>query len=367
MHTFQFLAALTLITACNAQAPLTSQAGTAGSPRATQQDRASAKAIAKRAAAIKSANTIKAGFTDNEGDLWFSTNQGVLRYDGKSFANLSTKDGLSDDQVTSIMQDRLGNMWFGMPEGLCRFDGKSFTHVPIPYTEISSSWLDRVYPIVNPNRVMSMLQDRDGIFWIGTNGAGAYRYDGKTFTSFLADHGQLMPDGLHHNAISSVIEDSIGNIWFTSLSRGGVSRFDGSSMRHFTAEDGLSDDMMRSAYADKSGNVWLGSNGNRKGGLDRFDGESFTNFHLADGLSSSNITAIFEDSKGQLWVGSYLGSLCTFDGKRFTPFTTDQGQTFKAIQFIIEDAQANIWFGGNRGQLFRYNGETLTDFSLKGK
>ncbi len=365
MHIPRLVGALTLITACSAQTAPITQAGTSAPPKSTQPDGASSEAIAKRTAAIRSANTIKSGFTDSEGDLWFSTHQGVLRYDGTSFTHLSTKDGLTDDQVTSIMQDRSGNMWFGTPDGLCRFDGESFTHVPIPYNEISGSWLDQVYPLVNPNQVMSMLQDRHGVFWIGTNGAGAYRYDGKVFTSFLADHGQLQPDALYHNVIPSVTEDSGGNIWFTSLSHGGVSRFDGSIMRHFTAEDGLSDDMMRSAYSDKSGNVWLGSNGNREGGLDRFDGAGFTNFHLADGLSSANVTSIFEDSTGKLWVSSQLGSLCTFDGETFTPFTTGEGQTFDDINFILEDAGANVWFGGNHGQLFRYDGEALTDFSIE--
>lgn len=331
-------------------------------------DDATRKAIDSRIAAVKSANTIRTAYADDKGNLWFSSNQGVYRYDGESFTNLSTNDGLSDNQITSIMQDNEGNMWFGVPDGLCRFDGKSFTHIPVPYTEISTSWLDQVYPVVNPNQVVSMLQDQNGDFWIGTNGGGAYRYDGETFTSFLADHGRLQTDGLYHNIILNVTEDTKGNIWFTSLIHGGVSRYDGSAMRHFTTKDGLSDNVVRSNYTDKSGNVWFGSNGNRKGGLDRFDGKNFTNFHLADGLSGTNISAIFEDSKGKLWVSSYSGSsLCTFDGKRFAPFTTSRGRTFEFISFIIEDAQANIWFGGNHGQLFRYDGKDLTDFSLKEK
>ncbi|MFT5287933.1 MAG: ligand-binding sensor domain-containing protein [Planctomycetota bacterium] len=367
MYILKLLCVLILIANCFGQAPLAAQASKDASSSSTQQEIEVRKGIAERTAASRSRNTIRKGFMDSEGDLWFSTNHGVLRYDGKSFTNLSAKDGLSDDQITSIMQDRSGDMWFGTPDGLCRFDGESFTHVPIPYTEKSSSWLDRVYPIANPNQVTSMLQDQSGIFWIGTNGGGAYRYDGTIFTSYLADHGRLQTDGLHHNVIPSVAEDSNGNIWFTSLTHGGVSRFDGSTMRHFTAEDGLSDDMMISAYVDKSGKVWFGSLGNRMGGLDRFDGKSFTNFHLGDGLSSANIIAIFEDSKGTIWVGSQRGSLCTFDGKRFTPFVAGQGQTFEFINFILEDAQSNIWFGGDGGQLFRYSGETLTDYSIESK
>lgn len=326
-------------------------------------DAATRKAIDKRIAEARAANTIRAAYADDKGNLWFTSNKGVHRYDGVSFTKLTTQDGLSDNLVTSIMQDNEGHMWFGVPDGLCKYDGESFTHIPVPYTEISSSWLDQVYPVVNPNQVMCMLQDRNGDLWIGTNGGGAYRYDGETFTSYLADQGQRQSDGLYHNVILEMTQDTKGNIWFTSLTRGGVSRFDGTSMRHFNIEDGLSDYMTRSIYADRSGNVWIGSNGNRKGGLDRFDGERFTSFNKSGGLDNTSISAIFEDSSGKIWASSVQGSLSTFDGERFTPLTDQSGNTFQSINFIIEDAHTNIWFGGNRGQLFRFDGKDVTDLS----
>ena len=334
------------------------------SPDNYTTDAATRKALDKRIAAVKSANTFRDGYVDDEGNLWFSSNnKGIYRYDGESFTNLTTKDGLSDNQVTSIMQDNEGNMWFGMPDGMCRYDGKTFTHVQVPYAKISSSWLDKAYPVVNPNQVTDMLQDRNGDFWIGTNGFGAYHYDGESFTSHLANHGLIQTDGLHHNVVLELTQDTKGNIWFTSLTRGGVSRYDGTSMKHFTIEDGLSDYTTRSIHADRSGNVWIGSNGNQKGGLDRFDGKTFTNFHSTGGTSSTSISAIFEDSNGKIWVGIVNGDLCTFDGKRFAPIIDQDGTTFQAINFIIEDHDSNIWFGGNHGQLFCYDGKVITDFS----
>jgi ligand-binding sensor domain-containing protein len=159
-----------------------------------------------------------------------------------------------------------------------------------------------------------MLQDKIGDLWIGTCGAGAYRYDGKTFTNFSFDNDMLQSDGLHHNVIQSMIEDKAGNIWFTSLTHGGVSRYDGINFTHFSSDDGLKDDMVYSSFQDKAGNLWFGSIQTKYEGLYRYDGKSFTSFGKEDGLCDNFVTGFFEDRAGKLWIRT--GSvLCLYDGE----------------------------------------------------
>jgi ligand-binding sensor domain-containing protein len=61
--------------------------------------------------------------------MWFSTEEnGVYCYDGKTFKNYTMADGLVNNSVFSILEDKDGNLWFGTRwVGLSRFDGKSFT------------------------------------------------------------------------------------------------------------------------------------------------------------------------------------------------------------------------------------------------
>ena len=68
--------------------------------------------------------------------------------------------------------------------------------------------------------VREVFQDRDGNFWFGTNGDGAWRYDGKSLRNFTA------ADGLTSKGINAIYTDSRGDLW---LGGNGVFKFNGES------------------------------------------------------------------------------------------------------------------------------------------
>lgn len=348
---------LIFISSCNGQSQTKSSVSDSNIPSSKQLKM-------KKNNDINFEKGVSCGFLDSEGVLWFGNGDGAYSFDGMSFADFSEVDGLYNNQVHSIIEDKEGNLWFGTANGLCRYDRKTFTHIPIPFSDTSSIWLDKVYPRLNPNAVHSLAQDKKGNIWIGTGGGGAYRYDGKNFTSFLSDIGRKQEDSLYHNWIPSIAEDAEENIWFGSMTHGGASRFDGKTFTQFMPSDGLSDDMIRTIYLDRSDNLWFGFNGNRESGLTRYNGKSFSSFYKEDGLCNTNIRGIYEDKNGNLWLGSGRGSLCIFDGKTFTEFTTKEGRRFDGILFVIEDAKDNIWFGGKNG-LWKFDGIVVTDMTRK--
>jgi ligand-binding sensor domain-containing protein len=313
----------------------------------------------KNTEVIRSKNGFNSVCLDSQGILWFGSNGGgVYSFNENSFTHFTEKEGLSSNQVFSITEDRKGDIWFGTANGISKFDGKKFIIISIPQQDTSSIWLDKVSPVINPNAVHSLIQDKKGSFWMGTAGGGVYHYDEKIFIPFLSEIGDKYDDSLQHNWVPSITEDVEEGIWFASMSHGGVSRYNGKNFTHFSKEEGLSDDMVRTIFVDKAGTVWFGFNGNRNSGLTSFNGKIFQTFTKEDGLCNTNIMAIYEDKKGQLWLGSGRGNLCIFDGGNFTEFTSKNGETFSHILFITEDKKGTIWFGGING-LWKYDGTTI--------
>lgn len=305
-------------------------------------------------------NGFYCGFLDSKGILWFGSNgNGLYRYDGKKFKHFTKKDGLCDNQIATIIEDKEGTLWLGTGNGLCKFDRKTFTHIPIPWSDTSSIWLDKVYPIINPNQVLSILQDKKGVFWIGTNGAGAYSYDGKVFKQYLKNIGS-QNDGKQYNIVESIVQDKENNIWFTSVSHGGVSKFDGETFTHYMPKEGLSFDQVRKSLVDNEGNIWFASYKNKEYSLDRFNGNHFKNFNKPKGLYSNIVLDIYQDKKANIWIAQGLEGLCVFDGKTFNEVTTNKGDRFKNVLFVIEDAQDNFVFGGSEG-LWKYDGVIITN------
>lgn len=308
-------------------------------------------------------NGFSNGFADKDGTFWFSSNGGgVYHYDGKTFKNYHENNGLSSNQVFSIASDQKNNLWFGTQNGLVKYNRIQFEYIPLPQQDIHSVWLDKVYPNINPNAVHSLATDDNNDLWVGTAGGGVYKYDGEKFSSYLTETGRKQEDSLYHNWVPFIRKDNKGNMWFASMTHGGVNRFDGKEFTQFSQKDGLSDNQVRTIFCDKSGHIWIGFNGNRNSGLTVYDGKTFKTYSIENGLCNQRIRAIFEDKNGNLWLGIGLGNLCLFDGQKFTEFN-DNGQTFSDVLFIFGDLADNIWFGGKNG-IWKYDGQTVMALTM---
>jgi len=280
---------------------------------------------------------------DRKGNIWIAAFDGIFRYDGKSFTNITSK--VSSARFFSVLEDRKGNFWFAsIGSGVYYYDGKSFQNFT------SKDGLDS-------DSVTEIYEDKTGNIWFGTEG-GASLYDGKFFRTYKMDVGfQALPNN-HDNDVNSIIEDKTGKFWFGT--RGNVFVYDGETFTVFT-RNGKPFRNVRTIIEDKKGNIWLGGND----GLWHYDGSTFTNF------TQKFVGYIYEDKKGNIWTSSEKDNnrawvLSRYDGKHLSdkkPTVTEI--TNKPMIFgILEARDGNIWFGALDG-VYRYDRGIITSFNGK--
>ena len=259
-------------------------------------------------------NDVSCLLKDRNGKIWIGTGDGLILYDGKTFAKFkiplpkdlppNTNTEYQKQWVFSMLQAKDGKIWFATIDGLYVYDGKTFKLFLI--NEAPNGFLSR------NAKVERMLEDSEGNIWFGARvNEGVFRYDGKSIINF-----KLKPTTVE-NAIRNwgwpQMQDKNGNIWFSNWD--GAYRYDGKKFTSFTKNDGLSGTgLVAKIIEDKKGIIWLGGDG-----LSRYDGNSFTSFK--DGLINPGIWSLFEEKSGNIWVGTREAGFYLFDGKKFINYS----------------------------------------------
>lgn len=125
---------------------------------------------------------------------------------GAVFYHFTTKNGLSCNRSTAIIQDSRGFYWIGTEDGLNRFDGSScrvFRNIKNDSASISN------------NNCSNILEDAEGNIWIATHmGVNRYNYKEDKFERFFLHHPKVSFD--RTNIIRGLQKDEQGNIWISS-------------------------------------------------------------------------------------------------------------------------------------------------------
>ena len=119
------------------------------------------------------------------------------------FRNYTINDGLSQSAVTTIIQDNLHALWVGTQDGLNRYNGRSFE----VYTSDKTKGLESEY-------ILCSLKDREGNLWFGTSkGLTKFNHLTEEFKTYNTKSGL----SLH---VQDIVEDELGNLWIASAQSG---------------------------------------------------------------------------------------------------------------------------------------------------
>ncbi|MCK5208721.1 MAG: hypothetical protein KAQ79_11890, partial [Cyclobacteriaceae bacterium] len=184
---------------------------------------------------------------------------------------------------------------------------------------------------LSDNRIVSLLEDRKGDIWIGTEN-GLDVFDGKGFTIYTTE------EGLGGNRIRNLLEDRNGNIWIGSNAQ---TMWDGNTFTHYKELNG------RGILEDQEGNIWIGEGASLK----KWTGHGYYYYSNTNGLKYKAVRTLFQDRLGKIWISTYDEQkvLSVWDEKGFRHITVDDGLAINAILVFMQDRSGNIWMGGFEG------------------
>ncbi len=284
--------------------------------------------------------------------------------------HLDRNDGLPPDWVRTMCEDREGNLWVGLGSGglvALRPARAAAVHPK----DRSDRWKGRP--------VASVHAARDHTVWIGTEGAGLYRYYFGVCAPFVGEQGPPT-----NSFVWSFAEDEEGGLWMSTAENGlflfkgdrfqappglgnftapiralfqspsqqamllgartGLFKYEGQRVvplaTNLTAPD------VRCVVEQTNGVVWFGMFG---GGLGRLENGVATQFRKSHGLASDFVQALHLDGDGAVWIGTAESGLTRFKEGEFRSITTAHGLRDNVICHIADDGLGHFWISSYGG------------------
>lgn len=305
------------------------------------------------------------------GDFWITTIDRVVRWPDEGAPIVVQR--LTSQATARLLVDSKGRLW-SAAAGLQRWDGQRLRNVPLPpahgaVTALAEDahgtiWIatwngevftwredDTVRPAGNsftPAPVRSLIADRDGNVWVGTDVSGLSRLSRRRAVSYQRP-------GVADQSIGPIVGDGTGGLWIGATC-GGLIHFQDGVFRTYGKADGLPHDCVWALHRDNDGTLWIGTMG---GGLTQLAGGRMRSWNRSDGMASALVSGLMRAADGTLWMATDLG-VTRFDGERFTNYGAAEAVPGGMLT-IAQDRRGALWFGG-LGGLTRYADGAFTTF-----
>lgn len=307
-------------------------------------------------------NQVLAMVQDKQGYLWFGTTGGLSRFDGKSFVNFSQRDSLYRNQVNDLFIDNNGTLWIATIGGVSYYNGQTFHSLSF------GAQYDAI-------KINSIEQALNGDMWFATDAFGIVVYDGKEMnviseiqglnndkvrSLYLDDEGTMwiatkegvnyFKDGGIYNydhpsidgvSISAVSGGHEGSVWVSTFGAGAFN-IDGNKIVGVNNTDGLISDWVRQSFATKDMTTWFVT----RFGISEFGRQGLIEtYNDKNGLGFPDVRCVMQDNDGNIWIGTSGQGIMKFSGKAFVNYTSEDGIVDNIILSIQEDGDGSLWLG----------------------
>ncbi len=255
-------------------------------------------------ALIPKYDKLKYGHFDQRKRLLIGARNGLIIYNPNGqFRHITTDDGLINDNVRLIYEDRQNRIWVGTIYGISVFD----LDFNLLFNLSANDGLSHEY-------IMSIAEDEKGNFWIGTRSGLNYYADGK-FTHYGAK------DGMAGDFVFKTYADTNGALWI--LGNAGITRYKNGKFVSVTARNGLTSNTVFQILEDDYGNFWFTTNQknisvfkvNKEELHDFCDGKidkvNSIEYDRSDGIKATAATSSalsLEAADGKFWIATQFGA-----------------------------------------------------------
>ncbi len=348
-------------------------------------------------------NKVNAIRHDDNGFLWFGTNEGLNRFDGYNIKvytnNPNDSTTVCDNLIRCLEIDSKKRMWIATEGGLDLFnqDSESFLHVKtennIRFSEViwkltgytddtliiaSSTGLyllncntltisdaTKRFKLPEKSEVSAVYIDKRNNLYIGTLRYGLFVYDLNSGISRQYKHNPINGNSISSNRIECISEDPKGNIWIGTYENG-LNQFnpDNSTFKWIDLDNNQNFNIrVRDIESDKYGRLWIGT---FKGLYLKNDEKSkfilyADNRYGYSGITDNSIYDIYIDDFDMMWLGTFSGGVnyCDFNQKKFKQYIYKEDDkrylNDANIYAICADENNNIWLGTEKSGLVYFD------------
>lgn len=280
----------------------------------------------------------------------------------KILSDINSEQALPGNTILAMCKDNFGQLWLATTKGLAIYHpetGKTESYRPVPLMQHS----------LPDERLISLMQDRHGLMWIGTWNEGFTHTPVKESGFSLVETAPGNPMNRSLEQVQKICWNPDGHIHASTWQGMAEVNTSNSRLRKIPGDSALAGSIPTSRlwgiYSDSKDRLWVGTHYQGLYCRTKADGP-FVKMDTLPGYNSRLrfSSEISEDRKSRIWVGSFGEGLAEWDEKknsfRFYRFENSAGEFLPAlnqINCIRPGPDGNLWLGTNGGGLIIFNPE----------